>query len=52
MKKFNCHYVGCTSQDMKQPIHVKHHVQSNNVKQHVKMNEHAHNSTYINIYNK
>ncbi len=44
--------VGCTSQNMKQPIHVKHHFQSNNVKQHVKMNEHAHNSSYIDIYNK
>jgi hypothetical protein len=36
---------------MKQPIHVKLHVQSKNVK-HVGMNEHAHNSTYIDIYNK
>jgi hypothetical protein len=50
--KIQLSYVGCISQDMKQPIHVKHHVQSNNVKQHVEMNEHAQNSTYIDIYNK
>jgi len=50
--KIQLSYVGCTSQNMKQLIHVKHHVQSNNVKQHVKMNEHAHNSTYNDIYNK
>jgi hypothetical protein len=49
--KIQSSYVGCTSQNLKQPIHVKHHVQSNNVK-HVKMNEHAHNSIYIDIYNK
>jgi hypothetical protein len=49
--KIQSSYVGCTSQNMKQPIHVKLHVQSNNVK-HVKMNEHIHNSTYIDIYNK
>jgi hypothetical protein len=49
--KIQSSYVECISQDMKQPIHVKHHVQSNNVK-HVKMNEHTYNSTYIDIYNK
>jgi hypothetical protein len=49
--KIQSSYVGCISQNMKNSIHVKHHVQSNNVK-HVKMDKHVHNSTYIDIYNK
>lgn len=35
--------------DLKQLIHVKHHIQSNNVKQHVTINEHTQNSIYIDI---
>jgi hypothetical protein len=49
--KIQSSYVGCISLNLKQPIHVEHHVQSNNMK-YVKRNEHAYNSIYIDIYNK
>jgi hypothetical protein len=43
MTKFNHHTLNAFFTKLKQPIHVKHHVD---------INEHAHNSIYINIYNK
>jgi hypothetical protein len=49
MKKFNHHTMDAFHIDLKQLIHVKHHIQSNNVKQHVTINEHTQNSIYIDI---
>jgi hypothetical protein len=44
--------IKCILEEIKQPMHVEHHVQSNKVKYCVDISAHAHNWTYIDIYNK
>jgi hypothetical protein len=43
--------IGCNSKENEQPILTKHHIQPIKMEHQAKINEHAHKSIYIDIYN-